>query len=220
MLRMALASPQLLSRMQLFPAEKMLAAIDPGYEMAEVSAQLDLQIQNGSLHVMQYNADALTGAAWSERLSEVFYDCPPVKEFRRRYNLTRLGGKKHFLDALLKAYKMFRAGSNGHSAGKKPNIAILEFRAPYHSGQSEYELFRGHFRQEGLQVGVAHLAEPRPRRDRRARQPGVDVGRHQLLELRRARGRELQDALLLGTALLELHVQAEAVPQELCEPVP
>ena len=52
MLRTALTSPQLLSRMQLFPAEKMLAAIDPGYEMAEVSAQLDLQIQNGSLHVM------------------------------------------------------------------------------------------------------------------------------------------------------------------------
>ena len=110
MLRMALASPQLLSRMQLFPAEKMLAAIDPGYEMSEVSAQLDLQIQNGSLHVMQYNADALTGAAWSEGLSDLFYDCPPVKEFRRRYNLTRMGGKKPFLSALLKAYKMFAAG--------------------------------------------------------------------------------------------------------------
>jgi hypothetical protein len=79
MLKMALASPQLLSRMQLFPAEKMLAAIDPGYEMSEVSAQLDLQIQNGSLHVMQYNADALTGAAWSEGLSDLFYDCPPVR---------------------------------------------------------------------------------------------------------------------------------------------
>jgi hypothetical protein len=110
MLRLALASPQLLSRMQLFPAEKMLAAIDPGYEMSEVSAQLDLQIQNGSLHVLQYNADALTGAAWSEGLSDLFYDCPPVKEFRRRYNLTRMGGKKPFLNALLKAYKMFAGG--------------------------------------------------------------------------------------------------------------
>ena len=47
MLKMALASPALLSRMQLFPAEKMLAAIDPGYNLAEVSAQLDLQINNG-----------------------------------------------------------------------------------------------------------------------------------------------------------------------------
>ena len=143
MLHLALASPQLLSRMQLFPAEKMLAAIDPGYEVSEVSAQLDLQIQNGSLHVMQYNADALTGAAWSEGLSDLFYDCPPVKEFRRRYNLTRVGGKKPFLNALLKAYKMF-------APAKKPNIAILEFRDP--TGRSEYEIYRDYFRAEGYQT--------------------------------------------------------------------
>ena len=143
MLHLALASPQLLSRMQLFPAEKMLAAIDPGYEVSEVSAQLDLQLQNGSLHVMQYNADALTGAAWSEGLSDLFYDCPPVKEFRRRYNLTRVGGKKPFLNALLKAYKMF-------APAKKPNIAILEFRDP--TGRSEYEIYRDYFRAEGYQT--------------------------------------------------------------------
>jgi uncharacterized circularly permuted ATP-grasp superfamily protein len=146
MLHMALASPQLLSRMQLFPAEKMLAAIDPGYEMAEVSAQLDLQIQNGSLHVLQYNADALSGAAYAEGLSDLFYDCPPVKEFRRRYNLTRVGGKKPFLDALLKAYSMFARGAAG---GKKtPNIAILEFRSL--TGRSEYEIFRDYFREAGF----------------------------------------------------------------------
>lgn len=156
MLRTALASPQLLSRMQLYPAEKMLAAIDPGYEMSEVSAQLDLQIQNGSLHVMQYNADALTGAAWSEGLSDLFYDCPPVKEFRRRYNLTRVGGKKPFLSALLKAYKMFAAGQP--AAKQKPNIAILEFRDP--TGRSEYEIYRDFFRAEGFEtelVSPEHL---------------------------------------------------------------
>src|ERR1700722_7956783 len=92
---------------------------------------------------MQYNADALTGAAWSEGLSDLFYDCPPVKEFRRRYNLTRIGGKKPFLSALLKAYKMF-------APGKKPNIAILEFRDP--TGRSEYEIYRDYFRAEGFET--------------------------------------------------------------------
>ena len=159
MLRLALASPQLLSHMQLFPAEKMLAAIDPGYEMSEVSAQLDLQIQNGSLHVLQYNADALSGAAYAEGLSDLFYDCPPVKEFRRRYNLTRVGGKKPFLHALLKAYKMFgsqksvgaaHAASQAAAHGRKPNIAILEFRSA--TGRSEYEIFREYFRAEGYQT--------------------------------------------------------------------
>ena len=148
MLRLALASPQLLSLMQLFPAEKMLAAVDPGYEMSEVSAQLDLQIQNGSLHVLQYNADALSGAAYSEGLSDLFYDCPPVKEFRNRYKLTRVGGKKPFLDALLKAYKMF--GSNSPGGAKRPRIAILEFRNA--SGRSEYEIFRDYFRAEGYET--------------------------------------------------------------------
>jgi hypothetical protein len=153
MLHTALASPQLLSLMQLFPAEKMLAAVDPGYEMSEVSAQLDLQIQNGSLHVLQYNADALTGAAYAEGLSDLFYDCPPVKEFRNRYKLTRMGGKKPFLDALLKAYGMFSAGHNGKArgqAGAKPRIAILEFRNA--SGRSEYEIFREYFRAEGYET--------------------------------------------------------------------
>jgi hypothetical protein len=145
MLRLALASPQLLSRMQLLPAEKMLAAIDPGYEMSEVSAQLDLQIQNGSLHVLQYNADALTGAAWAEGLSDLFYDCPPVKEFRRRYNLTRVGGKRPFLNALLNAYGMF-------APGKKPNIAIVEFRDL--TGRSEYEIYREFFRSEGYETEI------------------------------------------------------------------
>src|ERR1700748_3737132 len=141
MLHMALGSPQLLSRMQLFPAEKMLAAVDPGYEMSEVSSQLDLQIQNGSLHVLQYNSDALSGAAYAEGLSDLFYDAPPVKEFRRRYNLTRVGGKKPFLDAILKAYSMF-------ADNRKPNIAILEFRDP--RGRGEYQIFRDYFRSEGF----------------------------------------------------------------------
>jgi hypothetical protein len=145
MLHLALASPQLLSLMQLFPAEKMLAAVDPGYEMSEVSAQLDLQIQNGSLHVLQYNADALSGAAYAEGLSDLFYDCPPVKEFRNRYKLTRVGGKRPFLDALLKAYTQFSNGSP-----KKPHIAILEFRNA--SGRSEYEIFREYFRAEGYET--------------------------------------------------------------------
>ena len=148
MLKMALASPALLSRMQLFPAEKMLAAIDPGYNLAEVSAQLDLQINNGSLHVTQYSAESLSGGAWSEGLSELFYDCGPVKEFRRRYNLTRVGKKKPFLSALLKAYKMF-------AGAKKPNLAIVEFRSP--TGSSEMEIYRDYFRSEGY---AAELLTP------------------------------------------------------------
>ena len=141
-----LASPQLLTRMELLPAEKMLAAIDPGYQVPEVSSKFDLQINNGSLQVMQFNSDAPTGIAYSEGLADIFYDAPPMKEFRRRYNLTRVGGKKPFLSALQEAWKQF-----GRKP-RKPNIAILEFRQV--TGRSEFELFKEYFQREGYQAEI------------------------------------------------------------------
>ena len=145
--QMVLSSPALLSRLDLLPAEKMLAAIDPGYQALEVAARLDTHLNNGSLHFVQYNADSPTGAGYADALAEIFYDAPPVKEFRKKYGLTRVGSRKHLLQALLKSYRQF-------GGTRKPNIAIVEFRPAYHSGQSEYELFRDFFRQEGYAVEI------------------------------------------------------------------
>src|SRR5207253_11279649 len=49
MQQLVLASPALLSRLQLLPAEKMLAQIEPGYQAMEVSARLDSHVMNGRL---------------------------------------------------------------------------------------------------------------------------------------------------------------------------
>src|SRR4249919_732979 len=100
--QMVLTSPSLLARLELLPAEKMLASIDPGYQALEVAARLDSHLVNGHLHFVQYNADSPTGAGYADALSELFYDLPPVKEFRKRYTLTRTGSRKHLLQALLK----------------------------------------------------------------------------------------------------------------------
>jgi len=145
--RMVLANPSLLARLELLPAEKMLASIDPGYQALEVSARLDAHVFNGSSRVVQYSADAPTGAAYADALADLFYDAPPVKEFRRKYALTRVGNRKHLLQALLKSYKQF--GKTG-----KPNIAIVEFRPGYATGQSEFDLFRETFRAEGHNVEI------------------------------------------------------------------
>jgi uncharacterized circularly permuted ATP-grasp superfamily protein len=145
--RMVLTNPALLARLELLPAEKMLAAIDPGYQALEVSARLDAHLFNGSSRVVQYNADSPTGAGYADALADLFYDAPPVKEFRQRYTLTRVGSRKHLLQALLKSYKQY--GRTG-----KPNIAIVEFRPGYLSGQSEFELFRDSFREEGYAVEI------------------------------------------------------------------
>ena len=145
--RMVLANPALMSRLELLPAEKMLAAIDPGYQALEVAARLDAHVFNGSSRVVQYNADSPTGAGYADALADLFYDAPPVKEFRKRYTLARVGSRKHLLQALLKSYKQF-------GGTRKPNIAIVEFRPGYLSGQSEFELFRDCFREEGYAVEI------------------------------------------------------------------
>jgi hypothetical protein len=145
--QMVLTNAALLARLELLPAEKMLAAIDPGYQALEVAARLDTHLVNGNLRFVQYNADSPTGAGYADALADLFYDIPPVKDLRKRYSLAKVGSRKHLLHALLKSYKQF--GGTG-----KPNIAIVEFRPAYHSGHSEYELFRDYFRGEGHAVEI------------------------------------------------------------------
>src|SRR5438132_9983590 len=145
--QMVLANPALLARLDLLPAEKMLAMIDPGYQALEVAARLDSHLVNGHLHFVQYNADSPTGAGYADALADLFYDTAPVKELRKKYSLSRVGSRKYLLQALLKSYRQF-------GGSRKPNIAIVEFRPPYYSGQSEYDLFRDLFRQEGYAVEI------------------------------------------------------------------
>lgn len=141
--KLALGNPQLLNRIALLPAEKMLAQIDPGYSFLSVTSALDTHLQNGHLQFAHYNAELPQGIAYSELLSDVFYDAAPVKEFRKKYSLAKIGGSKHLLGALLKAYKEF--------GGKKhPNIAILEFKQPFANFESgEYQLLAELFRRQG-----------------------------------------------------------------------
>lgn len=146
--KIALSSPQLLSRMELLPAEKMLASLDPRYPFAAVTSLLDTQMSNGSMYFMQFNVGAPAGVASSEVLADLFYNCPIVKEFRKRYQLAKVGGTKHLLNALLEAY---------HSFGKKrhPHIAILEFRQPFQVTQStENLLLAESFRRAGYPTEV------------------------------------------------------------------
>lgn len=140
---MALNDPALLARMELLPAEKMLASIDPGYPFLAVASLLDTHLTNGGVFFIDYVADSPLGVAYGEALADLFYDLPPVKEFRKRYKLGKIGGKKHLLQALLKAYKQF-------GGKKKPTIAILEIRQPFQTTDSgEAMLLRDFFAREG-----------------------------------------------------------------------
>ncbi len=146
--QMALASPTLLAQLQLLPAEKMLATIDPGYSFLAVTSLLDTHLNGGGLHFVGYNTDTTPGITYGSALADLFYDSPPVKLFRRQYNLTKLGGAKYLVSSLLAAYKQF--------GGKhKPRIGVMEFRQAFQSTESsDYLLLSELFRHHGLEAEV------------------------------------------------------------------
>jgi len=147
--QMALATPALLARMQLLPAERMLAQVDPGYSFFSVTGLLDTNLNNGSLRFVSHHSEAPAGVVYGDALADLFYDAAPVKEFRKKYKLTKVGGTKYLLSALLKAYKDFG------SKQKKPHIAIVEFRQPFQSADvSEHALLAEHFAREGYQTQI------------------------------------------------------------------
>jgi hypothetical protein len=145
----ALNTPTLLARMQLLPAERMLAQVDPGYSFYSVTGLLDTALNNGSMRFVAHHSDAPAGVVYGDALADLYYDAPPVKEFRKKYKLTKLGGTKYLLSALIKAYKDF-GGKH-----KKPRIAIVEFRQPFQSAEvSDYTLLAEHFTREGFPTEI------------------------------------------------------------------
>jgi hypothetical protein len=146
---MAIGSPALMARMEMLPAEKMLAAVDPGYPFLSVTSLIDTHLNNGTLRFARYIPDTPTGVAYGEALSDMFYDAAPVKQFRKRYKLEKLPGTRFLLQAILKAFKEWGGKT------KKPNIAILEFRQPFQTTESgENALIANLFRREGHAVEV------------------------------------------------------------------
>jgi hypothetical protein len=149
--QMTLSSSQLQSRILMLPAEKALASVDPGYSFLSVTSLLDTNLHNGSLHFTGYAAETPPGVAFGELLDSLFYDSPPVKEFRKRYSLSKLGGTKYLLAALIRSFREF----GGKNAARKPNIAIVEFRQPFQtSDSSEFLLLAEFFRREGYGAEV------------------------------------------------------------------
>ena len=63
--QIALNNPALLSRIELLPGERMLAAVDPGYPYLSVTALLDTHLNNGTMRFVKYHSEAPTGVVYS-----------------------------------------------------------------------------------------------------------------------------------------------------------
>ena len=128
--RLALSNPTLLARVQLLPAERMLAAVDPGYSAFSVANTLHTHLNDGTIRFSGHSGVISPGAIYSEALSDIYYEAPPVKELRKKFKLKKLPGVKPLVSAILKAYKE-SGGKN-----KRPSIAVVEFRQANVSSES------------------------------------------------------------------------------------
>lgn len=116
----ALASPALLNRLKLLPAEKMLAADAPGGSGFPVMSRLEALAENGAVSVLGLDGCNPAALACSERIADLFLDLPIVKEFKRgKYRLSKPGGSTCLQAAVLEAWKQF--GGRG-----QPHIAIIQ----------------------------------------------------------------------------------------------
>jgi hypothetical protein len=150
---LVLECPPLLSRLQMLPAEKMLAAVPRCYSRLSVTSRMDANVENGSLCLRGFDASKPTGFAHAEPLADLFLDLPLLKDFKRgRYKVAKVGGAKHLLSAMLHAWKEF----GGRHA---PNIAILEAGQAFGSAGAEGRLLAGLFHHAGARARVVSPEE-------------------------------------------------------------
>lgn len=149
---MALSQPALMARMDLLPAEKMLATVDPGYSAPPVAALLDAGLINNDIHIWGGVGDLPSGVLYGEALADVFLSSGPMKALKKKYKykLTRAGAAKPLIQAVMKAWKEF--------GGKSlPRIAIIQLRLPFDTVDcNEALLLAELLRQAGHQVQVAN----------------------------------------------------------------
>jgi len=147
--RLALSTPALLARMELIPAEKMLASVDPGYPFNAVASRLDAHLNNGALRFTQFRVGTPAGVAIAQTVADIFYELPIMREFRQRYQVTKISGVRQLLDALLEAYRAYGGKE------QRPRIAIVEVLPPFQTRHSdEFLLLAEYFRREGYPTEV------------------------------------------------------------------
>lgn len=149
----ALSDPALMARLALLPGEKMLAGIEPGYPGFTPTSYFDTFLYNGGLRVMAHHWDSAPYIAMASGLADLFYDCPPVRHFRRYYRLTKLGGAKELISALLATYKQF-------GGKRRPHVGILQLRTVFKTtGNAETLLLLDLCRQHGLAAEIVFPEE-------------------------------------------------------------
>lgn len=143
-----LDTPALMSRLQMLPAEKMLAAIPATYPRLNVTSALDAYQNESSFGFNSFQPSTPAGVAYQDALADLFLDLPIMKEFKRgRYKLSKPGNGKQLPGALLRVWKEFGGKTT-------PQAAVLEFKTPSSEDSNEGGLLADLFTQAGIPTRV------------------------------------------------------------------
>ncbi len=145
---MALADPQVMSRLALLPGERMLVTLDPGYSTPAVASLLEAVVSNGHLHMSAPRADLPRSAVVSDLLAAEMLETAPMKQFRKRYKVSRPPGAKPLAASLLRAWRDF--GGKG-----KPAVGVLDFPAGVAAGELREDVLLQEFlRTQGMEAEI------------------------------------------------------------------
>ncbi|HJY05992.1 MAG TPA: hypothetical protein VJ323_06720, partial [Bryobacteraceae bacterium] len=141
-------TPALMSRLQMLPAEKLLAQVPARQSRFSMTSLMDAHLANGSVRIGGIRPNMLPALAYSGALSDLFLELPILKEFRRgRYRISKMGDPKQLLVAVLKAWKEFGGKTS-------PRIAILELKQQFSEDSTESLLLAELFEQGGVSTRV------------------------------------------------------------------
>ena len=144
--RAAAGDVSLMRAVGMSEAEIALAAIDPGPGPASTAARADAFILPRSLQFAEYNAESPAGAAYSQRLAELFDASILMQAFRETFDVRFSTPMDHVLDALMQTWREWSGGN------ATPNVAIVDWREV--PTWSEFELIRDAFTATGVPTAI------------------------------------------------------------------
>jgi Circularly permuted ATP-grasp type 2 len=147
----AMSDRRLLTALGVTEAEERLIRIDPGYARASTASRLDAFLLPDSLHFAEYNAESPAGAAYTQRLCELFDDLDVMTAFKRRMAVTYHPTIPRLLAALLESYREWGGRAS------PPVIAIVDWKEV--PTWTEFELLRDAFLHEGVPTTICDPRE-------------------------------------------------------------
>jgi hypothetical protein len=148
--RLALEEPQVMTRLALLPAERMLAQVDPGYETTGVAAVVRTHVKNGTLRLLSCEAGTPVGVGFTDVLGDLFEKTPPMRDLAKRFALSRVPGAKPMVEGMMSAWREFSGGR------RAPVVAVVGPRQSFQTLESaELQILRRGLEAAGCQVVLA-----------------------------------------------------------------